>query len=208
MSVTQVPQTEKRKYPMLRKSNLNQICTLVLLSTLGFASVSAFQPKPAQAIVSVVLIPAVPLVSFVGIVAGTYLGVYSLWQTNLNDCSPDQQCQGGGNWYLDTAIGILGLVILDKQSGVPTFTSLSDKDAEALHLSKQEREIFNDNTEELNATLETVVDHVAKENKPTLEASQRLWSAYESALDPSALDVARKVVARYLNNASGVSQTR
>ena len=108
---------------------------------------------------------------------------------------------GGCKLFLcaDKALGLaslgLGLLLLDEETGIPSFSEVTREKGEKLGLTKIQREAFNASRTEINIIKDEMVAELVEMENPTMEDANRMWNDSKDLLDAdafSALEIIRK----------------
>ena len=176
-----------------------KLSSLVLALTLAFQAV-CFQPRQAHAIIGAGMLPVVgPTTIAMGIfMYGT--GAFGLAVTRSQ---PDTSRTTMGMIY---ALMIIGLVVLDDDSGIPGFGPLSDEIVAGAALTEDEAMAYGLEIPELNRAIADATSDLAAQGIRTTEealAHPEAWQARSAGLTPETRSALLKI-GRYLENSGTI----
>jgi hypothetical protein len=89
--------------------------------------------------------------------------------------------------------GIVGLVLLDEESGDIQFNQINNEQAAKLELDMKDVAIYNQEIEEANILVEEVTSYLSAES--SVEESRELWNEMKDFVSPQTYKVMQKLVA-------------
>lgn len=176
-------------------SKLKKTSALVLLSTLGFVSTSAIQPKPAHAIVGLA-VGSGPMViaALVTGMVGVFAAPFVQDEVDTSFCGNSPDCGKAGDRTIQIGLA-LGILVLDgKNPGSASLAPVNAAQAKRFGLTADEARAYNENLDELNAVADSVGFRLAHAKQADLKTARALWNQYGVSVEPTALAAAKKLV--------------
>lgn len=160
------------------------------LKLMIFSVLIAFAPvqKSQAAVAGVMAIAGSPAAGGVALAGLGSAGVGYLATISASSCD-------GGTCVVGLFLGlVVGVVLLDEESGSIEFDQISSDLAKKLELSKLDMEVYNSEIEEANMIFSEVQSQLTGES--SVEESQELWSEYSDFLSPETFKVMKKLASQ------------
>lgn len=106
---------------------------------------------------------------------GGYLLDYSIPITILLSSA------GDGAGYAGVLFGFIGIVLLDTDNNLPSFSEIDNKEALQIGLTSEEQIVFNENIEETNMVIHDFLITATSEKLSKADA-EMLWDEYNTYL--------------------------
>ncbi|OIQ20688.1 MAG: hypothetical protein BM556_01750 [Bacteriovorax sp. MedPE-SWde] len=91
---------------------------------------------------------------------------------------------------------MLGLMLLDSETGVASFSELSEADLSEVGINSEKGAIYNNEVEELNIVFETIQAELSNIVNPTREDSKDLWNIYAEELSVETMEVVKAITSK------------